>query len=59
MLAGAALVELQTFGLDFWIAVFLKIMHKKFDHFKWYTIDRVAGLVKRVIALYKYLAGKF
>jgi hypothetical protein len=34
MLAGAALVELQTFGLDFWIAVFLKIMHKKFDHFK-------------------------
>jgi hypothetical protein len=34
MLADAALVELQTCGLNLWIAVFLKIMHKKFDHFK-------------------------
>jgi hypothetical protein len=34
MLAGAALVELQTCGLDFWIVVFLKTKNKKFYHLK-------------------------
>jgi hypothetical protein len=35
MLACATLVELQTCELDLWIAVFLKIVCQKFDHFKW------------------------
>jgi hypothetical protein len=46
MLAVSALIELQTCGFDHWKADFLKIMLKKFDHFRSQTSDTVAFLVK-------------
>jgi hypothetical protein len=32
MLDGTTLAELETCGFDLCIDIFLKIMHKKFDH---------------------------